>query len=421
VATTRAATAAETTAEAATTSAPESFRGDGRPLAGAAAARTEELYARHGRLVSGLCRGLLRDRAEAEDAAQQTFLAAHRALMNGTSPREPAAWLATIARNECWSRIRSRMREPLPTDELEAESGGVDPLGEAIRNADLAALWRAIAELPRPQRDALLLREFGGLTYVELAEALAVTGPAVESLLFRARQGLRSRLETVYAAVSGASLVEALARLLAGASGTAAPVLAKAVVAAGVGAAVATGGVVVAPHVFDLQRAPRAHHAVHGTAGAAAPPPAQPSVAATPPLPSHPVLVLASLPAKHDGRDGGSSSGDEGTGGGGSGDGHGAVSGGERSSATRPAEGDSHDGARGIQGSDEGGSSSGDSVQRSGSDGGDGGRPSGDGGRPSGDAAPQPSGDGAGVTVTVPNPAVTVTVPSGDPSSDGGD
>jgi RNA polymerase sigma-70 factor (ECF subfamily) len=205
-------------------------------------ARTEELYARHGRLVSGLCQALLRDRAEAEDATQQTFLAAHRALLNGSSPREPAAWLATIARNECWSRIRARMREPLPSAELDAESRAADPLTQAIRRADLAALWRAIADLPGPQRDALLLREFGGLTYDELAQALSVTGPAVESLLFRARQGLRARLQTVYAAVSGASWIEALARALSGASGSAAPVAAKAVVVAGVGAAVLTGG-----------------------------------------------------------------------------------------------------------------------------------------------------------------------------------
>ncbi len=142
------------------------------------------------------------------------------------------------------------MREPLPTAELDDAGHSPDSLSEAIQRADLAALWRAISELPHQQREALLLREFGGLTYEELAEALAVTGPAVESLLFRARQGLRARLQTAYAAVSGASLAEALARLLAGASGSAAPVVAKTVAAAGVGAALATGGVVVAPHVF---------------------------------------------------------------------------------------------------------------------------------------------------------------------------
>ncbi len=234
---------------AATASSPH-HRAEGRPDHGAAAARTEELYRDHGRLVAGLCRALLRDRAEGEDAAQQVFLAAHRALLNGTSPREPAAWLATIARNECWARIRSRMREPLPTAEVDGATSLSDPLAEAIRNADLAAMWRAIADLPRQQRDALLLREFGGLSYEELAGALAVSGSAVESLLFRARQGVRARLEAAYAGLAGASWVESLGRLAGGVGGGMAPVAAK-VAVVGVGAAVATGGAVVAPQMLE--------------------------------------------------------------------------------------------------------------------------------------------------------------------------
>jgi RNA polymerase sigma-70 factor (ECF subfamily) len=220
----------------------------------AASARTEELYALHHRVVLGLCRALLRDRAEAEDAAQQTFLSAHRALVNGSEPRESAAWLATIARNECWARIRSRMREPLPTADVDQERSLSDPVAEAIRRADLAALWQAIRELPPQQREALLLREFGGLSYEELGTALAVSTPAVESLLFRARSGLRTRLSTAYAAVSGAGWVEWLARLVAGGS---APAAAK-VAVVGMSAAVVTGGAVVTPRV--LQHPPARHH-----------------------------------------------------------------------------------------------------------------------------------------------------------------
>jgi len=250
----------------ATTSAPhEPFDLRGRPderltVGGAAAQRTEELYGRYLRTVSGLCRALLRDRAEAEDATQQTFLSAHRALLNGTDPREPAAWLATIARNECWTRIRGRMREPLAVSELETASTEPDPFSEAVRRADLAALWSAIKELPRPQRDALLLREFGGLSYNELAEALAVSGSAVESLLFRARQRLRVHLRSAYASFGGASWLEALARLFGGA-----PVAAK-VAAISVGAATVTGGAVVVPQVLEQSRrsVPPAH--VHARA-----------------------------------------------------------------------------------------------------------------------------------------------------------
>jgi RNA polymerase sigma-70 factor, ECF subfamily len=247
-------TAATTTAatEAATTSAPhESPDARGRPVA--AAARTEELFAAHRRTVFGLCRALLRDPVEAEDALQQTFLSAHRALLNGTRPQAPAAWLATIARNECWSRISTRMREPLPTAAVEAEAPGADPLAEALRRADLAALWQAIEALPRAQRNALLLREFGGMSYEELAAALDVSGSAVESLLFRARTRLRGQLRTAYAALTGASWLEALARLVAGGG---APAAAK-VAVLGVGAAAVGSGAVVVPRAFDN------HHPSH--------------------------------------------------------------------------------------------------------------------------------------------------------------
>jgi RNA polymerase sigma factor (sigma-70 family) len=231
---------------AATASAPDdplSSRG-GRPHR-VAAARTEELYVQFGRTVRGLCRALLRDAAEAEDAAQQTFLSAHRALLNGSRPREPAAWLAAIARNECWARIRMRLREPLPSDTLETRvAGGADPVAEALRRADLAALWAAIDALPSAQRDALLLREFGGLSYGELADALAVSEPAVESLLFRARR----RLRAAFAALTGAAWLDALARLIAGAG---APAAAAKVAALGVGAAAVGSGAAVVSPAFD--------------------------------------------------------------------------------------------------------------------------------------------------------------------------
>jgi RNA polymerase sigma-70 factor (ECF subfamily) len=163
-------------------------------------------------MVLGLCRLLLRDPVEAEDAAQQTFLSAHRSIAGSGYPRDPPAWLAAIARNECRARIRLRMREPLALPELPADLP--DPLARAIRNADLEALWTALAELPRRQRRAFLLRELGGLSYGELGAALGVSRPAVESLLFRARQRLRGVLAGTPAVLVPAAMRDRLAELL---------------------------------------------------------------------------------------------------------------------------------------------------------------------------------------------------------------
>jgi hypothetical protein len=168
--------------------------------------------------------------------------------------------------------------------ELETASFEPDPYAEAVRRADLAALWSAIRELPRPQRDALLLREFGGLSYDELGEALAVSGSAVESLLFRARQRLRVQLRAVYASFGGASWLEALARLFGGA-----PVAAK-VAAISVGAATVTGGAVVVPQVVEQARSPVPPAHVHAKATRA--PNSRPAAVTAP------AVVLAAQPTR---------------------------------------------------------------------------------------------------------------------------
>ena len=209
----------------------------------------------------GLCRALLRNPTEAEDAAQATFLAAFRSLLKGTVPRESGAWIATIARHECWNRVRSRMREPLPTSETEHVAGGEDPLALAISNEDVGAFWEAFRGLARPQQRAFLLREFGGLSYDELALALGVSGPAVESLLFRARRTLRTSLATV--AALPLALRDLLAQFGTGAAATSVAVK-TATVTVGVALVAATATGLQAPHRY-------AHAHAIGSAAAAAP------------------------------------------------------------------------------------------------------------------------------------------------------
>ena len=214
------------------------------------ARRVEELYAAHARLVRSVCRSLLRDRNEADDAVQQTFLSAQRALVNGSSPREPAAWLATIARNECLARVRERMREPLPVD-AEPTELGPDVHSAAVTSFEVATLREALADLPRMQREAILLRELRGLSYDEVARALSVTTAAVESLIFRARRTLQLKLGEALPALSPVAL---FGRLLGSGGSEAAPVVAK-VAAVSVGAALLAGGAAFGPRAFGIGHA----------------------------------------------------------------------------------------------------------------------------------------------------------------------
>jgi RNA polymerase sigma-70 factor (ECF subfamily) len=182
----------------------------GRLSSEAAGERLSELFEEHGRMVYGICRLLLRDADEAEDAAQQVFLSAHRSMLGGTQPREPAAWLGTIARNECHARIRERMSTPLAlvVDDYDVVVPGVEHV--AGERAEIQALCAAIAELPHQQREALVLREFYGLSYDEVRAALGLSDGAVESLLFRARKRLQTELRPARVASGALALPLAL-------------------------------------------------------------------------------------------------------------------------------------------------------------------------------------------------------------------
>jgi RNA polymerase sigma-70 factor, ECF subfamily len=165
----------------------------GRLAPEAAGAYLGELFEEHARMVYGVCRLMLHERTEAEDAAQQSFLSAYRSLLNGREPREPAPWLATIARNECRARIRARMAEPLAlVDESYASPADLESV--VSRRAEIAALCEALGELPGPQRDAIVLREFYGLSHHEVSAVVGVSPSAVDALLVRARRRLQSAL-----------------------------------------------------------------------------------------------------------------------------------------------------------------------------------------------------------------------------------
>jgi RNA polymerase sigma factor (sigma-70 family) len=144
---------------------------------------------RYRSLIERLCRILLRDSTDAEDAAQQTFLLAYQSLLTGTRPHHPRAWLCTIARRECWAHDYRRRRErAVPQEEARTEP---DPAERTVLRAELATINAGLEQLPARQRQAIVLREFAGLSYTQLAAALEVSESAAEALLVRARRNLR--------------------------------------------------------------------------------------------------------------------------------------------------------------------------------------------------------------------------------------
>jgi RNA polymerase sigma-70 factor (ECF subfamily) len=158
------------------------------------AAEAGLLYERYSGKILGYCRRRLSSREEAEDAVQHTFLNAYRSLRTGVVPHAEAAWLYKIAENVCHERRRSAWRRS--RIELVSDDGELrDAAAPAHEHDELEGLADALAELTPNQRRAILLREWQGLTYREIAAELETTESAVETLLFRARGSLARKLD----------------------------------------------------------------------------------------------------------------------------------------------------------------------------------------------------------------------------------
>lgn len=154
----------------------------------------EALFLRNADRVFGFCLSRLGRREDAEDAVQTTFLHAVRSLRRGIVPLVESAWLLGIARNVCAERWessgrRSRIEAACDPAELERASAALP-----ARYEELIGLDEALARLPEQQRRAVLLRDWRGLSYDEVAAQMGVSHAAVETLIFRGRRTLAAQL-----------------------------------------------------------------------------------------------------------------------------------------------------------------------------------------------------------------------------------
>ena len=162
----------------------------------------EELIERHESRVIGTIAKLLGDTNAAEDLAQQVFIRVWQSAPRYVASAKFTTWLLTITRNLVFNETRRRSRARLVPMEHEDGSPREFPdlrllqPGANLQEKELqAAISAAIASLPEQQRLALILRRYEDLSYEEIAAVLGTTVPSVKSLLFRARDELRSKLE----------------------------------------------------------------------------------------------------------------------------------------------------------------------------------------------------------------------------------
>jgi RNA polymerase sigma factor (sigma-70 family) len=176
-------------------------------LRGRGSSSFDRLYRRHVATVYRYVYAVPGNHADAEDVTQQTFLNAFRSMAEGTKPRKAENWLVTIAHNEVRRHFRRTRGRPL---EVELDDRLPHPPKE-VEDPSLADVLRALQHLPPEQRAALVMREFEGRPYKEIAQILGVTQDALEGLIFRARRGLAEQLE---GALTCAEAEDALLRRL---------------------------------------------------------------------------------------------------------------------------------------------------------------------------------------------------------------
>ena len=150
----------------------------------------EELYRGHHADVYRAALRELGNAHDAEDVTQAAFVDAYKAVLRGTQPQSPRAWLLAISENVRKRRYRTSQRRPreLP---LDADF----PLAADLPTEQAHALAEALAALPPEQRRVFVFREIVGLSYEEIATRVDSTVASVQMLLFRARRSLREVLD----------------------------------------------------------------------------------------------------------------------------------------------------------------------------------------------------------------------------------
>ena len=164
------------------------------------------LMVRYGSSVLSMTWRIVGDRALAEDAAQETFLAAFRALPRFRAESRFSTWVYRIAVNKCRDLLRARAsrRETPETMEGDADETLPGPAGRSMqyRTPEELLLDRqrakhiseAIDQLPPIYREAFVLRHIEGLSYEEMGEVLGVDGGTLRMRVYKARQELSREL-----------------------------------------------------------------------------------------------------------------------------------------------------------------------------------------------------------------------------------
>ncbi|MFN2611931.1 MAG: RNA polymerase sigma factor [Solirubrobacterales bacterium] len=148
----------------------------------------EEIVRRYGKALHRYAAAIV-TRQRAEDVSQDAFTKAFVALKGSDKEIKLRPWLYRIVRNTALNELRDSTPQGVELDER--APGGEEPADTLERRQRVEALMAGLAELPEPQRAAIVMRELEGLSHEQIAKSLGVSGGAVRQSIYRARTALR--------------------------------------------------------------------------------------------------------------------------------------------------------------------------------------------------------------------------------------
>jgi len=147
------------------------------------------IYNRHKGAVYAFCAKMLLDKARAQDAMQDTFLRVYENRARLQKSGSFKAWLFTIARNQCLNQLRRSVRQvPLETEPFVFPKG----IEKLEKSEQVKWMTHFLSRLKPEYREVIVLREYQGMSYEEIAAVTRTTISSVKSRLFKARRKLAS-------------------------------------------------------------------------------------------------------------------------------------------------------------------------------------------------------------------------------------
>jgi len=148
------------------------------------------------KIVFLICLGFSRNASDAQDLAQDVYLKAYKNIGTLSELSLAKVWLFRIARNTCLNFQKKHRLDRISNFEITRKMKDPQtPESEMIHQEQLLLLKGAMHKLPKKQRDVFVLKEYGGLSYQEIAKILNIELGTVMSRLNRARLAIKKRIE----------------------------------------------------------------------------------------------------------------------------------------------------------------------------------------------------------------------------------